>query len=158
MKRALVVILAIAVLGILRLVSTHNGSTTSTDSSQSSATNVNTGSQTSSDSQSATSQSDAASAKYKDGTFAGSAEDTPYGTVKVAAVISGGKITDIKYLQMPNDEGHTQEVTAYAEPLLKQAAIKKQSPNIDFVSGATDTSFGFKASLQAALDAAASNT
>lgn len=94
-------------------------------------------------------------ASYRDGTYNGDSEGTPYGTVQVAAVISGGKITDVKFLQMPNDRGHTQEVTAYAEPYLKDETIQKQSAHIDFVSGATTTSDAYEMSLQAALDQAA---
>ncbi len=94
---------------------------------------------------------------YKDGNYIGSAAQTPYGTVQVAAVISGGKITDINFLQMPNDLGNSRAIAAAAEPLLKQTALQKQSAHIDFVSGATSDSYGFEQSLQAALDKAASS-
>src|SRR5581483_7148043 len=40
---------------------------------------------------------------YKDGQFTGSAADAFYGLVQVQAVISGGKLTDVKFLQTPND-------------------------------------------------------
>jgi uncharacterized protein with FMN-binding domain len=95
-----------------------------------------------------------ASGTYKDGTYTGDAEDTIYGTVQVAAVINGGKITDIKFLRMPGPEGHSKEVTAFAEDPLKQSTLNHQSANIDFVSGATQTSEGYVQSLQAALDRA----
>jgi uncharacterized protein with FMN-binding domain len=99
--------------------------------------------------------SDSSATTYKDGTYTGDAEDTIYGTVQVAAVISGGKITDIKFIQMPGPEGHSKEVTAFAESPLKQSTLNHQSANIDFVSGATQTSEGYVQSLQAALDRAA---
>ena len=95
------------------------------------------------------------SSSFKDGTYTGNSEDTPYGTVQIAVVVSGGKITDVKFLLMPNDLGHSQEVTAAAEPLLKEITLQKQSSNIDFVSGATSTSQGYQQSLQSALDQAA---
>ena len=57
---------------------------------------------------------------------------------------------------MPSEEENSRVVTGFAEPQLKQKAISAQSANIDFVSGATDTSIGFRSSLQAALDQAAS--
>lgn len=101
------------------------------------------------------SQTAAANKNYRDGTYSGSAIDTPYGTVQVAAVVASGKITDVKFLQMPFDEGHSREVTAFAEPQLKAMAINTQSAQVDFVSGATDTTMGFEQSLQAALDQAA---
>jgi uncharacterized protein with FMN-binding domain len=94
-------------------------------------------------------------ASYKDGTYTGDAEDTIYGTVQIAAVISGGKITDIRFLQMPGPEGHSKEVTAFAKDPLKQSTLNHQSSNIDFVSGATQTSEAYEQSLQAALDKAA---
>ncbi len=97
------------------------------------------------------------SVSYKDGTFTGSAEYMPYGTVQIAAVISGGKIKNIKYLQMPSGLGHTNQVTYVAEPLLKQTTLSAQSANIDFVSGATLTSESYQASLQSALDQAATS-
>jgi uncharacterized protein with FMN-binding domain len=56
---------------------------------------------------------------------------------------------------MPSDEPRSREITSYSEPGLKQNAITAQSANIDFVSGATSTSYGYKESLQAALDKAA---
>ena len=95
------------------------------------------------------------SSGLKDGTYTGQSEFTPYGTVKVAAVVSGGKITDIKFLQMPGPEGHSREVTAFAEPYLKQETLQNQNGNIQFVSGATTTSEAYQMSLQAALDQAA---
>ena len=91
---------------------------------------------------------------YKDGTYNDQSEDTPYGIVQVAVVVSGGKITDIKFLQMPYDLGHSQQVTSYAEPYLKDETIQRQSANIDFVSGASTTSEAYQLSLQAALDKA----
>ena len=92
---------------------------------------------------------------YKDGTYTGSVADTIYGKVEVAAVISGGKITDIQFLKMPDDQENSKVVTAMAEPRLKSETLSKQSADIDFVSGATQTSEGFEQSLQAALDQAA---
>lgn len=93
---------------------------------------------------------------YKDGTYTGATEETPYGPVEVSVVISSGKITNVNFLQMPSDLAHSQLVTQYSEPLLKQETIQRQNPaNLDFVSGATVTSEGYMQSLQAALDHAA---
>lgn len=93
--------------------------------------------------------------KYKDGTYTGNAAETLYGNVQIAVVVNGGKITDVKYLQMPFAEERSQSITDAAKPLLKATTIDKQSANIDFVTGATSTSFGYQESLQAALDQAA---
>ena len=93
--------------------------------------------------------------KYKDGTYTGIVGSaSQYGDVQVQAIISGGKITDIKFLQFPTGGGHTAEVTAMAQPILKQEAITAQSAKIDVVSGATQDTEGFIQSLQSALDQA----
>ena len=99
------------------------------------------------------SQTTASTTSYKDGTFMGST-DTAYGPVNIAVVINGGKITDVRFMQMPSSHDYSRQVTAYAEPMLKQTTLQNQSSNIDFVSGATSTSYGFEQSLQAALDQA----
>jgi uncharacterized protein with FMN-binding domain len=61
---------------------------------------------------------------------------------------SGTKITDIRLLQAP-----TSGRGVGALPTLQQEALQAQSANIDTVSGATQTSDSYKASLQAAMDA-----
>ena len=45
-------------------------------------------------------------------------------------------------------------IAGYAEPLLRQSALAKQSAAVDVVSGATYTSEGYQAALQSALDQA----
>ncbi len=93
--------------------------------------------------------------KYKDGTYTGIVGSaSQYGDIQVQAIITGGKITDIKFLQFPTGGGHTAEVTAMAEPILKQEAIVAQSANVSIVSGATQDTQGFIQSLQSALDQA----
>jgi uncharacterized protein with FMN-binding domain len=87
------------------------------------------------------------------GSFTGSAAGTPYGTVQVRAVMTGGKLTDVVVLQQ-TDGGRSASIDAYALPILKSEALKKQSADVDVVSGATYTSSGYAQSLQAALDAA----
>lgn len=97
------------------------------------------------------------SGSYKDGTYTGAVGSaSAYGDIQVKVIISGGKITDIQYLQFPSVGGHTQEVSAMAEPILKQEAIAAQSANVNVVSGATQDTQGFIQSLQSALDQAKS--
>lgn len=149
MKKSVVIILAIAIIGALGVMAKghKNGATLAPPASSTSSNTIGTVTN-------ASSNTSASTTTYKDGTYNGASEDTPYGTVQVAAVVSGGKITDIKFLQMPYDLGHSQQVTAYAEPYLKQETIQNQSANIDFVSGASTTSDAYQQSLQAALDQA----
>lgn len=153
MKKTAVIMIAVALLGALAFF--NKTPTTETATTQSGSSLTQTATTPSSSTSMATAHSKAGdSGTYKDGTYTGSAADTPYGIVQVAAVVSGGKITDIKFLQMPNDQRESMQRTSYAEPQLKQSAINTQSYKIEFVSGATDTSYGFEESLQAALNQA----
>lgn len=140
--------MAVAVLGVLGLYVDRKPAAGKMPSAASSSNTLSANSATSSNASSS-------SGSFKDGTFTGAAADTPYGTVQVAVIISGGKISDVNFLKMPNDQGHSREVTALAEPALKQNTLSAQSSDIQFVSGATDTSFGYQESLQKALDQAA---
>lgn len=91
---------------------------------------------------------------YKDGEYTGSIADAYYGNVEVKAVISGGKLADVQFLQYPNDRRHSLELSNYAMPQLKSEAIQVQSAQVDSISGASDTSEAFKESLAVALSKA----
>lgn len=93
---------------------------------------------------------------YKDGTYTGDAADAFYGMIQVQATISAGRITNVQFLQYPNDRGTSIEINQQADPMLAQEAIQTQSANVDIVSGATDSSQAFVQSLQSALDKAKS--
>ncbi|MEV8395430.1 MULTISPECIES: FMN-binding protein [unclassified Streptomyces] len=88
------------------------------------------------------------------GTFTGDPIDTQYGTVQVSATLTKGKITSVKVLRAPDQNGRDQQISAYALPRLTQEAIGAQSAHIDAVSGASYTSQGYIQSLQSALDQA----
>lgn len=92
--------------------------------------------------------------KYKDGEYTGNVTDAYYGLVQVRAKISGGKISDVIFLQYPNDRRTSIEINTQAMPLLKQEAVQTQSAKVAGVSGATQTSQAFIQSLQSALDKA----
>lgn len=89
--------------------------------------------------------------KYKDGKYLGSVEDVYYGNVKVEATIVGGLLTDVKFLQYPDNRDNSIKINDRAMPILKSEAIKNQTGNVDIVSGATQTSKGFIKSLGNAL-------
>ncbi|HEY5220618.1 MAG TPA: FMN-binding protein [Candidatus Paceibacterota bacterium] len=93
---------------------------------------------------------------YTDGTYTGSPADAYYGNVQVEAIISGGKITDVQFLQYPNTHSTSVYINSQAMPYLKQEAIQAQSANVNIVSGATDTSMAFQQSLASALTQAKS--
>ncbi len=91
---------------------------------------------------------------YKNGTFTGPAVNAYYGLVQVQVVIQGGKISNVQFLQYPNDRRTSQQINSQVMPWLQQEAIQAQSANVDLISGATLTSEGFANSLQAALQSA----
>jgi uncharacterized protein with FMN-binding domain len=91
------------------------------------------------------------STEYKDGQFTGSVTDAYYGPYQVRAIISDGKIIDIKFLQTPHDSQTSKDINAAAMPYLKSETITAQSANIDIVTGATQSSQAFKHSLASAL-------
>ena len=93
---------------------------------------------------------------YKDGIYTGDPADAFYGNIQVQATINGGKITNIQFLQAPNDRSTSIEINQQADPILAQEAIQTQNANVDIVSGATDSSQAFAQSLQSALDKAKS--
>lgn len=95
-----------------------------------------------------------ASTAFKDGHYTGSTADAYYGYIQVLAVISGGKLTDVQFLQFPNDNPNSSYINSQAKPYLKQEAVQAQSANVNIVSGATLTSQAFIQSLSDALNKA----
>ncbi len=93
----------------------------------------------------------ATSTKYKDGEFTGDVADAYFGKVQVKAVILGGKLTDVQFLDYPKDQKHSLEISQNSMPILKSEAIQSQSANVDIISGATQTAEAFKISLASAL-------
>lgn len=92
--------------------------------------------------------------KYKDGTYTGSITDAYYGNIQVKVTISNGKMTNVDFLQYPNDHHESVQINQRAMPVLAQEAIQSQTAQVDGVSGATDTSLAFIASMNAALNQA----
>ncbi|MFJ5676514.1 FMN-binding protein [Streptomyces sp. NPDC093097] len=93
-------------------------------------------------------------ARPADGTYTGAAVPTRYGTVQVAATVKAGRLTAVKVLSAPSDNGRDREIAAYALPRLTQEALSVHGAAIDAVSGASYTSAGYVRSLQSALDRA----
>lgn len=89
--------------------------------------------------------------QYKDGTYTGPIADAFYGNVQVQVVISGGKITNVIFLDHPQDRGRSISINNYAMPILKTETIQAQNANVATVSGASATSGAFRESLAAAL-------
>jgi uncharacterized protein with FMN-binding domain len=159
MRKSIVIILAVAIIGALGVYTKSGHSASSADNIPAAAAQpAVAGASTSSNVSPNASDAGPASPNsgaYKDGSYTGRNEPTPYGDVQISVIISGGRISGINFLRMPSDAGHSREVTAFSEPLLKNITLSKQSAHIDFVSGATQTSEAYQASLQYALDQAA---
>jgi len=153
MKRALVIVVALAgVGGLIALLTYHpqSGSGVATNNTvplQSSAATPDPNA----------SPSPSTAAKLlKDGTYTGETVDVSYGPVQVQAVVSSGKLTAVNVLQMPSGTDHAVQLAGQSKPILVQEAIQAQSSNVDSVSGATLDSEGFSQSLQSALSKATS--
>lgn len=98
----------------------------------------------------------ATSTQYKDGIYTGSAANAFYGYIQVQATINGGRITNVVFVQYPNDQDRSIRINQQADPMLTEEAIQAQSAQVDIISGATDTSEAFIQSLSSALQQAKS--
>ena len=78
---------------------------------------------------------------------------TRWGPVQVAAEISAdGRLCDVEALQYPDGDRKSLMINSRALPVLGARAVAAQSASFQAVSGATVTSQGYRASLQAILD------
>ncbi len=88
---------------------------------------------------------------YKDGEYAGDSFDAYWGRIQITAKIQNGKISEIKIMDYPSDRITSERINSEALPVLISEAIQSQEPQVDVVSGATDSSNAFRQSLQSAL-------
>ena len=158
MRRRAVIGSALASAGVLIAgfqigVAASSGTTTTSTSGTGTGTD-SSGTSSGTSGRSSSSSSTTTSTSAKDGTFTGTAIETRYGTMQVAVVISGGKITDVKVLQYTDREGRSAEISNRADPLLRTEVLQAQSANVSTIGGATYTSDGYLQSLQSALDQA----
>ena len=83
------------------------------------------------------------------GSFTGSVANTRYGPVQVKITVENGKIVDAQAVKAPS--GSNDRYTQMAVPRLREQTIAAQSANIQGVSGASFTSFGWYKSLVSAI-------
>ncbi len=88
---------------------------------------------------------------YKDGSYTGVVADAYYGNLQVKAIISGGKLTDVQFLDYPQKDNTSRKISGDAMPKLKTEAIIAQSAKVNGISGATQTVEAFVVSLDSAL-------
>ena len=94
-------------------------------------------------------QAQATSPAAINGTFTGPSVFVNYGNVQVKITVVNGRITDAVAVKAPT--GKNDRYTNMAVPVLKQQTLKAQSANIQGVSGASYTSYGWFTSLQGAI-------
>ena len=141
MKRALLIAGGtLGGLGAVLLVTPPNLSKTTQLAGGASQTEPN-----SSQSQNAPAQSSGAT----DGTFTGDPISIRYGTVQVKITVQGGKIVDAQAVKAPT--GSNDRYTQMAVPRLREQTIAAQNANIQGVSGASFTSYGWYKSLVSAV-------
>ena len=83
------------------------------------------------------------------GTFTGPSVNVNYGNVQVKITVVNGRITDAVAVKAPT--GKNDRWTNMAVPILKEQTLKAQSANIQGVSGASYTAYGWQTSLHGAL-------
>ena len=86
------------------------------------------------------------------GSFTGSVANTRYGPVQVKITVENGKIVDAQAVQAPS--GSNDRYTQKAVPVLRQQTIAIQSANVQGVSCASFTSYGWYQSLASAISKA----
>ncbi|PLS30215.1 FMN-binding domain-containing protein [Bifidobacterium margollesii] len=126
------------------------GASVSPDDSVGSSPDTNSGSVGSNNSN----NSGTATSTLADGTYTSVASPNEYGEVQLQVTVKGGKITAINAVSYPNHTDRSQAISAQAIPELADRAISAQSSDIQFVSGATETSTAFANSLQDAINQA----
>jgi uncharacterized protein with FMN-binding domain len=84
-----------------------------------------------------------------DGSFTGDSVTMRYGIVQVKITVQNGKITDAQAVKAPT--GSNDRYTQMAVPRLREQTITAQSANIQGVSGASFTSYGWYTSLVSAI-------
>jgi uncharacterized protein with FMN-binding domain len=95
-----------------------------------------------------------ATGAFKDGQWTGPAVITQFGNIQVRVIVTGGKITDVQALSLPNDRRRSAEISSVAAPRLHDEVLQAQSAQVNSISGATYTSAAYVQSTQAALDQA----
>ena len=76
---------------------------------------------------------------------------SPFSSIQVRAELTGGRLTGVHTLSLTGADAHTEAINARAEPLLRAAALRAGSADVDVVSGATYTSQSWRESLRAAI-------
>jgi uncharacterized protein with FMN-binding domain len=86
-----------------------------------------------------------------DGRYTGRREYAYYGFVRVEALVNRGRLSNVRVLEYPHDNGTSRYINGVALPYLIREAVHAQTHRVDLISGATFTSVAFEKSLADAL-------
>lgn len=162
MKKTLIIIIAVALLGMTAATFASSEEDMSVQSAKKTSTQTTVNEdgirQTTIDAVSSTSQATNTSqtGSYKDGTYQGVDASNRYGDIQVSITVSGGKIVGVTFDQLNSDDRHSEQINELAAPDLKSQTLAAQGSKIDGVSGATITTESYIESLESALDKAKS--
>ena len=78
------------------------------------------------------------------------AQQERWGPIRVSITVKNKKIANVTAAVSP-DNPRSSFIESRALPLLRQEVLQAQTANIQLVSGATDTSYGYITSLQSAV-------
>ena len=146
MKKAVLIIVTIAFLGIV--TATVAGVDKKTNSDTTKAVATESKAQTTENSSLQTEEVKT----VKDGEYTGDKAGTPYGDVQIALTVKDGKIIDVDFIAMPENDSRSRLISEQVVDQLETDTISQQSTQIDTISGATYTYDAYIDSLQSALD------
>lgn len=152
MKKAFVLLITVALLGMLAAVAVPDSSTNKSPSADSATSTTPTSSTNSSQS---TPSTPTTSTTYKDGTYQGDTSSNQFEDIQVTVSIKDDKISQVTH-RVTSDDRKSDQINSYALPQLEQATTDQQAIP-DGISGATCTSQSYSESLQSALDKAKSS-
>lgn len=79
---------------------------------------------------------------------------TQWGWVKVEIRVLEGVMVDVDMVMIPRNTKRSEALSLEYEPILREQALTRQTPDVDAITGATVISSGFKSSLTGAMRAA----
>lgn len=86
--------------------------------------------------------------------FEGSRIYTNWGWVKVEVTVVNDVMVDVELVMLPRATKRSEALATEYEPVLREQALVRQSPDVDMISGATVISDGYRSSLRGAMKAA----
>jgi uncharacterized protein with FMN-binding domain len=86
--------------------------------------------------------------------FEGTRVYTQWGWVKVEIRVVEGVMVDVDLVMIPRATKRSEALSLEYEPVLREQALTRQTPDVDAITGATVISTGYRISLSGAMKAA----